>query len=695
MSTAPDVSVIVVSWNTRDLLEACLRSVQRDDETTTREVIVVDNGSSDGSADLVRETFPETRLIANAENRGFATANNQGIAVAAGRYCFLLNSDAEIEPGALRALVVYADAHPEVGIAGPQLRFPDGRLQPSGGRTPTPGWTVLTQLGIARLLGRARYGTRRDYTRPAQVDEVSGAAMLIRRAVIDKIGGLDDGFTWGYEDVDYCLRARRAGWRVHYVPSAQVLHHWGGSRRVAPAPTVLRAIAGEQRYFRMHFGPRRAGLVLAGTTASHAMKLAAFGAMGLVRPPARGRARVEWQVLQGIRRAARSDGEAQPAGAAPDARPLRVLMVSGSLPAVVCGIGDYTAVLASALARQPNTTIQILTTRTPVLEPDLVAPAIILPTISSWGIEAVRALLHLVGWRRPDIVHIQYPAVGYGRALGIVAAPLALRLRGVPVVLTLHERREWSRPARLAMDSMALAARAVVMMDPVEARDLTAHVPGLNGRVRTTSMISTIPRAEGIDRVQVRGELGAEPSDLVIASFGLIHPRRRLEAIVDALSILRTRGIRARLWIMGGEAEYDATESRRYATEIRNRIATVGVQDAVAWLGHVPPARLSALLQASDVSVLLYPTGASGRNTTLRAALEHGHPVVTTGGAATPTALRNTAGIVFIDPRAQAGQVADAILAASKAAGASGRAGSAVPEHVAFHEQLYRSLIRK
>ena len=295
-----DLSVIVVNWNTCRLLEACLQSVEADRQGLAVDVLVVDNGSSDGSVELVRERFPAVEVIANASNRGYAAANNQGVARARGRYVLLLNSDAEVEPEALRTLVAYADEHPEAGVIGPKLLNPDGTLQPSGGRFPTPASTVASLLGLNRLTGRPRYGTRRDYNVPAEVDEVSGAAMLIRRDVISQIGGLDEGFAWGYEDIDFCLRARRAGWRVQYVPAARVVHQWGASQRLAPAPTILKAIAGRRRYFEKHYGRFTASLVMLATYLSHLARLMIFALGGLRSRVLRERARTELAVLRAI-----------------------------------------------------------------------------------------------------------------------------------------------------------------------------------------------------------------------------------------------------------------------------------------------------------------------------------------------------------------------------------------------------------
>ena len=298
----PHVSIVIPCLNESATVGACVHvardAVARLDEHG--EVIVVDNGSTDGSPELVRGRFPTVELIANGENRGFSAANNQGIEQALGRYVFLLNSDAALGESALGTLVAYADQHPEAGVLGPKLLNPDGSLQPSGGRFPTLTSTVAELFGLGRLTGRPRYGTRRDYDRPAAVDEVSGAAMLIARRVIDQLGGLDERFAWGYEDVDFCLRARRAGWQVHYVPQARVVHDWGGSRRLAPAATTLKAIAGRRWYFRKHFGAGQAGLVMLATAVSHGLRLIVFAIAGLGNPRLRERAPAEWAIIRGL-----------------------------------------------------------------------------------------------------------------------------------------------------------------------------------------------------------------------------------------------------------------------------------------------------------------------------------------------------------------------------------------------------------
>jgi N-acetylglucosaminyl-diphospho-decaprenol L-rhamnosyltransferase len=296
----PDLSVLIVSWNTSELLARCLTALAAEPGAVAVEVIVVDNGSTDGSGEMVASDFAAIKLIANPDNRGFAAANNQGITVAKGRYICLLNSDTAVEPGSLRSLLDFADANPEAGILGPQLLNPDGSLQPSGGHFPTPLSTVAELLGLDRLTGRPRYGTRRNYSQPALVDEVSGAALLIRATLLRELGGLDESFAWGYEDVDLCRRAKAAGWSTYYVPAARVRHEWGASRRLAPAATVLSAIRGRRHYFRKHHGRSAAALVMAATLKSHALRTLLFAAAGIGDARLRARAAIEWEILRGL-----------------------------------------------------------------------------------------------------------------------------------------------------------------------------------------------------------------------------------------------------------------------------------------------------------------------------------------------------------------------------------------------------------
>lgn len=225
----PDISVIIVNWNTRQLLADCLRSLP---EAGSYEVIVVDNGSTDGSVAMVAEQFPHVVVIANRANTGYAHANNQGLERATGRHLLLLNSDTRLSPTTLSTIVNYLDNHPLVGVAGCQLRNPDGTIQPSVRRLPTL-WDqaiILTKLpnffpGLISHHLMADF----DYHHEAIVEQVMGSCLAIRRPVLTKVGLLDEHFWSWFEDVDYCKRVNDAGWQVAYTPTTFITHLKGQS----------------------------------------------------------------------------------------------------------------------------------------------------------------------------------------------------------------------------------------------------------------------------------------------------------------------------------------------------------------------------------------------------------------------------------------------------------------------------------
>ena len=378
---------------------------------------------------------------------------------------------------------------------------------------------------------------------------------------------------------------------------------------------------------------------------------------------------------------------------------LNALLVSGSAPDIRCGIGDYTARLATELARRPNVSVTVLTTDDSRVRPDSAAPAEIM-LVSGWGLRRLIPLLRLVRRRAPDIVHVQYPAVGYGRGLGIVLLPAAVRwVCRVPVVLTIHERRERSRLARLAIDLMALSSNVVLTLDTIEAADLQRALGRFLQKVVTGTMISTVPVAPDVDRSAWRKRFGASVEDLVVVTFGLVHPRRRIEDIIDAVDELRRSSNDVQLWVVGGEAEYDLGAARAYGLSLREKARSLGLDGVVRWMDHVEPAEVSALLQAADVSVFLYPDGASGRNTTLQTAREHGLPVVTTIGPATSDSLRHVARVVFLRVgEYTTADLAKAILQAHLliAAGVQSPSGALnLREHVDFHIAAYQGLLRR
>ncbi|MFH0909941.1 MAG: glycosyltransferase [Planctomycetota bacterium] len=258
--TAPDVSILVVSYNTRPLTLECLRSIYAETRGIGFEVVVADNASTDGSAEAVRLAFPEARLLALSENRGFAAANNLAAQQAAGRYLCLLNPDAAVTDRAVERLVRFAEAHPEAALFGGQTRFPDGRLNPAScwGR-PTPWSLFCLGTGLASLFrGNALFdpeslgGWKRDSVR--RVDIVSGCFLLVRRAVWEALNGFDEGFFLYGEDADLCLRGRNQGHAALLCPEARVIHHGGASERVR-ADKLVRLFSAKARLFARHWPP--------------------------------------------------------------------------------------------------------------------------------------------------------------------------------------------------------------------------------------------------------------------------------------------------------------------------------------------------------------------------------------------------------------------------------------------------------
>jgi N-acetylglucosaminyl-diphospho-decaprenol L-rhamnosyltransferase len=279
-----DVSIIILSWNVRELLRACLRSLPLDDPAA--EIIVVDAGSADASAELVRSEFPGVRLITRPENLGYSRGNNLGLAAAQGRYLFVLNPDTVVQPGCLAALQSYMDAHPQAGVAGPQLLFADGSLQSTRRRFPSlaTGFfesTWLRPFAPPGLLDRY-YALDLPVDQPHEVDWLVGAALFVRREAYAQVGGLDEGFFMYSEELDWQRRMRAAGWRCAYVPAAQVIHYEARSSAQVPAATHIRFNTSKVRYFRKYHGVPAAEALRWFLLGNFAAQLALEAAKGLL-----------------------------------------------------------------------------------------------------------------------------------------------------------------------------------------------------------------------------------------------------------------------------------------------------------------------------------------------------------------------------------------------------------------------------
>lgn len=257
----PDVSIIVITYNAAGLLSECLDSVRRSAGDVRVEIIVVDNGSTDGSAEMVTRSFPEVRLVRLPSNEGLP-ARNHGLRIAGGRHRMFLDSDAELTVGALPALVAELDDHPETGLVGPRLVYPDGRLQLSTRRYPPLLLPVLRLPGLADRFEGGRTMRRHlmaddphDVRRP--VEYVLGACQLFRAEAQAAAGEIDRRIWFGHDDADWCFRIREAGYQVMYLPDAQVVHHYKRAAAARPLSMHTLRFLGAHLYFQAKWRGRR------------------------------------------------------------------------------------------------------------------------------------------------------------------------------------------------------------------------------------------------------------------------------------------------------------------------------------------------------------------------------------------------------------------------------------------------------
>lgn len=299
---APDVSIVIVNWNVRELLRDCIRSIE-EETRRAHEIIVVDNDSQDGSADMVRTEFPEVKLIANRENLGFAAANNQGLAVATGRNLLLLNPDTLVLDGAIDTMLDWLERHPGVGCAGCQVLESETDVQLTCFSDPGPVNLLLVETGLHRILARSRFFGRPQYAGwdrrdERDVDVVSGMFMLLPRRVVDEVGPMDEAFFIYSEEADWCRRIGDAGYRCVFTPLARIRHREGGGKSTALMKPKMYVLLQKSKliYVRKHYGV--VGRAVAQTTllVSMLVRSAVFGLASLSAPRGEARAlsRLAW-----------------------------------------------------------------------------------------------------------------------------------------------------------------------------------------------------------------------------------------------------------------------------------------------------------------------------------------------------------------------------------------------------------------
>src|SRR5581483_5791533 len=260
MTSAPLCSILIVNWNARDFLQACLKSIPTDE--LPLEILVIDNGSSDGSVAMLKkefspERFPQLKVIPNSTNLGFAAANNLAFRCAVGKYLLLLNPDTTLAANTLPALIQFAEEHPHIGALGPALRNPDGSLQRSCWRG-YPGLAMafsdaffLWKVPWLPFASTSEYRAEELHA-PRVVAHLLGACMLIRREAWEAVGALDENYFLFLEETDWCWRAQRAGWEIYYLPQVSVTHYGQQSMRLVPQRNVPQFYKSYIRFYRMH-----------------------------------------------------------------------------------------------------------------------------------------------------------------------------------------------------------------------------------------------------------------------------------------------------------------------------------------------------------------------------------------------------------------------------------------------------------
>jgi N-acetylglucosaminyl-diphospho-decaprenol L-rhamnosyltransferase len=301
----PDVSIIIVSWNVAELLEACLNSVYDNTPDLSLEVIVVDSASSDNTVAMVTEKFPQVQMLAQSENVGFTRGNNIGLDVATGKYLFLLNPDTVILGDTIRQMMMYLDNHAQMGIVGPHTLNSDMTHQSTRRRFPTVGTAFFESTWLEGIAPRGLLN--RYYVRDvaddavADVDWVQGSALMARREVYEQIGGLDVGYIMFWEELDWCKRAKLAGWGVGYLGTSTIIHHGGKSTDQAGARKHIHFQESKLRYYKKFFGGGFALLLRIFLLLNYVWQIMVEGSKALLgskRTMRRERIQVYWQVLR-------------------------------------------------------------------------------------------------------------------------------------------------------------------------------------------------------------------------------------------------------------------------------------------------------------------------------------------------------------------------------------------------------------
>jgi N-acetylglucosaminyl-diphospho-decaprenol L-rhamnosyltransferase len=292
--------IVIVNWNTRVLLAKCLESIHGTKGDLALEVFVVDNASTDGSVEMIKQEFPQVHLIVNSQNLGFVRANNHAIAHCQGHYVLLLNSDTQVLPGSLDKTVQFMDEHLKAGIVGVRLLNPDGTFQASYTPFPTLWREFLILSGLGRWLIRPTfpsYGSQIEKGAQRIKGYMEGAYLVVRREAVEQIGGLDEHIFMYAEDVDWCYRFHQAGWEVWYLPQAPIIHYGGQSSRQRKGRMEAELYRSRVYFFRKHYGRMAAFCLKALIYAMTLPKILVHRLLGYITRGHRGRTVASWQEL--------------------------------------------------------------------------------------------------------------------------------------------------------------------------------------------------------------------------------------------------------------------------------------------------------------------------------------------------------------------------------------------------------------
>lgn len=257
---SPELSIVIVNWNGKAFLKSCLESLVREGSGLDAEIIVVDNGSSDGSPEMVRELFKEVKLICNRENVGFARGNNIGLRECRGEWICLVNSDVEVMSGSIKCMVSYMREHPKVGMMGPKVIDSASGITPNYREFPSLWNLFCRALALDKIFPPSRifggyFMNYFDGTHMRKVDVIAGTFWLLRKKALDEAGWLDEDFFMYGEDIDLCKRLKRSGWDILYFPEAEIMHHGGGSSQSDPIRFFIEQQRSNYLYWRKHHRP--------------------------------------------------------------------------------------------------------------------------------------------------------------------------------------------------------------------------------------------------------------------------------------------------------------------------------------------------------------------------------------------------------------------------------------------------------